>query len=81
VFSEGGAPFIVPPLTVVYGKQQCHRAIPYMCSEFPSAYLRYFEILFFIIFSRSAAQRGLCPPRPRGFLITHKDAPQSVGLL
>jgi hypothetical protein len=24
---------------------------------------------------------GLWPPRFRGFLITHKDAPQSVGLL
>jgi hypothetical protein len=24
---------------------------------------------------------GLCPPRVRGFLITHNDAPQSVGLL
>jgi hypothetical protein len=29
----------------------------------------------------SAAQRGLWPPRPRGFLITHNDVPQSVGLL
>jgi hypothetical protein len=37
--------------------------------------------LLFIIFSGSAAQRGLWPPRSRGFLITHKDAPQSVGLL
>jgi hypothetical protein len=36
---------------------------------------------FIIIFSGSAAQRGLWPPRPRGFLITHNDAPQSVGLL
>jgi hypothetical protein len=33
-----------------------------------------------IIFSGSAAQRRLWPPRPRGFLITH-DPPQSVGLL
>jgi hypothetical protein len=24
---------------------------------------------------------GLYPPRSRGFLITHNDAPQSVGLL
>jgi hypothetical protein len=38
-------------------------------------------IIIIIIFSGSAAQRGLCPPRPRGFLITHNDAPQSVGLL
>jgi hypothetical protein len=32
-------------------------------------------------FSGSAAQRGLWSPRPRGFLITRNDAPQSVGLL
>jgi hypothetical protein len=34
-----------------------------------------------INFSGTAAQRGLWPSRPRGFLITHNDAPQSVGLL
>jgi hypothetical protein len=34
-----------------------------------------------IIFSGSAAQRGLWPPRSRSSLITHNDAPQSVGLL
>jgi hypothetical protein len=28
-----------------------------------------------------AAQRGPWPPGSRGFVITHKDAPQSVGLL
>jgi hypothetical protein len=33
-----------------------------------------------IIISGSAAQRGLWPLRPRGFVITH-DTPQSVGLL
>jgi hypothetical protein len=33
------------------------------------------------IFSGSAAQRGLCPPRSRGFVIIHNDVPQSVGLL
>jgi hypothetical protein len=38
-------------------------------------------LLFFIIFSGSAAQRGLWTLRSRGFLITHNDAPQSVGLL
>jgi hypothetical protein len=37
-------------------------------------------LLLFVI-SGSAAQRGLWPPRLRGFLITHNDAPQSVGLL
>jgi hypothetical protein len=36
-------------------------------------------ILF--LFSGSAAQRGLWPPRSRGFVITHNDAPQSVRLL
>jgi hypothetical protein len=34
-----------------------------------------------IFFSGSAAQRRLWPPRSRGFVITHNDAPQSVGLL
>jgi hypothetical protein len=37
--------------------------------------------LLFIIFSGSAAQRGLWPPRPPGFVITQNDAPQSVILL
>jgi hypothetical protein len=37
-------------------------------------------IIIIIISSVSAAQRGLWPPRPRGFFITY-DAPQSVGLL
>jgi hypothetical protein len=32
-------------------------------------------------FSASPAQRGLWPPHPRDFLITHNDAPQSVGIL
>jgi hypothetical protein len=31
----------------------------------------------FVIISGSAAQRGLWPPRSRGFLITHNDAPVS----
>jgi hypothetical protein len=34
-----------------------------------------------IIFSCSAAQRGLWSPRSRGFLIKHNNALQSVGLL
>jgi hypothetical protein len=38
-------------------------------------------ISIIIIFTDSAAQRGLWPPRSRGFLITHNDATQSVGLL
>jgi hypothetical protein len=36
---------------------------------------------YFIIFSGTAALRGLWPPRPLSFLITHNDAPQSVRLL
>jgi hypothetical protein len=36
---------------------------------------------YLFIFSGSAAQRGLWPPRSRGSLITLNDAPQSVGLL
>jgi hypothetical protein len=38
-------------------------------------------IIIIIIISGSAAQHGLWHPRPRGFLITHNDAPQLVGLL
>jgi hypothetical protein len=38
-------------------------------------------ICYLLIFSGSAAQRGLWPPRSRGFLITHNDATQSVGLI
>jgi hypothetical protein len=38
-------------------------------------------IIIIIIFSGSAAQLRLWPPRPRDFLITHNDAPQSVQLL
>jgi hypothetical protein len=38
-------------------------------------------IIIIIIFSGTAAQRGLWPPRSRGFLITHNNAPQPVGLL
>jgi hypothetical protein len=36
---------------------------------------------FLFIISGSAAQRGPWPPRSRGFVTTHNDAPQSVGLL
>jgi hypothetical protein len=38
-------------------------------------------IITIIIISGSTGQRRLWPPRPRGFLITHNDAPHSVGLL
>jgi hypothetical protein len=34
-----------------------------------------------IIIYGNAAQHGLWPPRSRGFMITHNDAPQAVGLL
>jgi hypothetical protein len=37
-------------------------------------------LFLFIIFSGPAAQHGLWPPHPRGFLITHY-APKSVVLL
>jgi hypothetical protein len=39
------------------------------------------NLLFIIIFCGSVAQRGLWPPRSRGCLITHNDAPQSIGFL
>jgi hypothetical protein len=38
-------------------------------------------ITIIIIFSGSAAQRGLWLHRLRGFVITHNDPPQSVGLI
>jgi hypothetical protein len=38
-------------------------------------------IIIIIIISGSAAQGSLWPPRPRGLLITHNEAPQSVGML
>jgi hypothetical protein len=38
-------------------------------------------VIIYFIFSGTAAQRGLWPPRQLGFLITHNDAPQSVGLV
>jgi hypothetical protein len=38
-------------------------------------------ITIIIIISGSAAQRGLWPPRQRGFLITNNDPPQLAGLL
>jgi hypothetical protein len=38
-------------------------------------------IIIIIIISGSAPQRGLWPPRSRGFVITHNGAPQSIGLL
>jgi glutaredoxin 2 len=36
---------------------------------------------FLLLFSLTLAQRILWPLRSRGFMITHSDAPQSVGLL
>jgi hypothetical protein len=50
----------------------------------------FYSYYYIIIFSGSAAQRGLWPPaaqrglwppRSRGFVITHNDKPKSVGLL
>jgi hypothetical protein len=42
---------------------------------------QFIYLFIYFVFSGSAAQRGLWPPRPRGFLITHNDAPHSLGLL
>jgi hypothetical protein len=39
------------------------------------------RVFIIIIFSVTTAQRGLWPPRFTRFLITHNDAPHSVGLL
>jgi hypothetical protein len=51
-------------------------------TEYKEYYIHIIIIIIIItIISGSAAQRGLWPPRSRGFLITHNDAPQSVGLL
>jgi hypothetical protein len=40
-----------------------------------------FSLSLSLSLSGSAAQCGLWPPRSRGFVITHNDVPQSVGLL
>jgi hypothetical protein len=40
-----------------------------------------FYISLNYFFSASAAQRGIWPPRSGNFVITHNNAPQSVGLL
>jgi hypothetical protein len=42
---------------------------------------RRLRLVICVCFRGSAAQRGLWPPRSIGLLITHKDAPWSVGLL
>jgi hypothetical protein len=54
--------------------------LEYRC-YYLAGYIIIIIIIIIIISSGSAAERGLWPPRPRGFLITHNDAPQSVGLL
>jgi hypothetical protein len=41
----------------------------------------YYYCYLLFVFSGSAAQRWPWPPPPQGFLITHNDTPQSVGLL
>jgi hypothetical protein len=40
-----------------------------------------FISVYSLFLSYSAAQGGLWRPRPRGFVITHNDAPRSVVLL
>jgi hypothetical protein len=55
----------------------------YVINGTPESYKQYYYYYYYycvIIFSGPAAQRGLWP-RSRRFLITHNDAPQSVGLL
>jgi hypothetical protein len=52
---------------------------PDICT--PSGQFISLLFIIIIIFSGSEAQRGLWHPRSRGSLITHNDAPQSVGLL
>jgi hypothetical protein len=48
----------------------------------PRCYLGlHYVTYYYFLWLCSAAQRGLWPPRSRSFLITHNDAPQSVGLL
>jgi hypothetical protein len=54
--------------------------ISVLCAD-GSIYIYKIIIIIIIIYSGSAAQHGLWPPRPRGFLITHNDAPHSVGIL
>jgi hypothetical protein len=56
---------ILPPEAILLGREHCNLS----------------PLIFLFIFSGSGAQRGLRPPRSRGILITHNDAPQSVGLL
>jgi hypothetical protein len=65
---------IISPLRGMIGKEQ-HT----VASHIPIS-LKNSLYLFIYIFSGSAAQCGLWS-RPRGFLITHNDAPPSVGLL
>jgi hypothetical protein len=42
---------------------------------------KYILIIETVLFSGLAAQRGIWPPRLRGFVIKHNDKPQSVGFL
>jgi hypothetical protein len=52
-----------------------------MSRDFSDQITTKFVLILYFFLSGSAAQRRLWPPRSRGFLITHNDAPQSVGLL
>jgi hypothetical protein len=58
----------------------CMYACMYVCMHV-CMYVCVYYYYFIIVFSGSASQSGLWPPRPRGFLITHNDAPQSVQLV
>jgi hypothetical protein len=79
---------LAPALALMYFYISTFRsmcAVPNMavyCSSLTSCFPGIIIIIIIIIiFSGSAAQRGLWPPRLRGFVITHNEAPQSVGLL
>jgi hypothetical protein len=62
-------------------RPQTHALDPAATNKFILHIIIIIISIIIIIFSGSAAQRCLWPPRSQGFLITHNDAPQSVGLL
>jgi hypothetical protein len=65
----------MPTGKLIIGISKYHRAFNFS----PRAVI--IIIIIIIIFSSSVVQRGLWPSRPRGFVIAHNDAPQSVTLL
>jgi hypothetical protein len=61
-----------------FGTKRMTRRTHTLLSDHTKLYLSAYKYFFF---SGCATQRGLWPSRSRGFVITHDDAPQSVGLL